>query len=207
MKVNIENLKGYNKELPGWEAQKTMAPGESPLYRTVPEDHFKAGVMALIYEEDNEHFIVIIERARNNPNDKHAGQLGFPGGKYEVQDGDMLSCALREVEEEIGVTQAAINNVLPLSTLYVFASNFNVFPYLGFLSHKPKFTAQKSEVHDIITVPISKILDPAVKSVKDIKVRELFIPKAPYYDLDGKVLWGATAMIMSEVEWLIKKTI
>ena len=194
-------------DLPGWEGQKQMAPGENPLYRKVPKDHKLAAVMALLYTLEEESHIILIERAHGNVQDKHAGQLGFPGGKFEEDDSDMLQCALREVEEEIGVSPKDIFVVGPLSPLYVFASNFHVFPYIGLLSSKPQFTIQTSEVHKVITVPLATIMSNENKATKNISVGEHVIKDVPYYDIEGKALWGATAMIMSELESALKPII
>lgn len=200
----VRSLQG---ELPGWAAQKAMAPDVGSRYKELSADHRLAAVMALIHEDESgKSNIIIIERARHNDNDKHAGQLSFPGGKYEDEDGDMLVCALREVEEEIGLSADHIEVLGPLSRLYVFASNFLVYPFVGYVKGVPKFYKQDSEVHSIISVPMEVLLADHNKLTKDIDVRGSKLQDVPYYQIGDQALWGATAMIMSELEHLLLKT-
>ncbi len=203
MELKIEVLrKALTSGLPGWTAQKRMSPSVNDRYLQLSEDYSLAGVMALIYF-DSEYKIILIQRAQN-PNDRHAGQLGFPGGKYETTDGDMLTCALREVGEEIGIPSGQIDVVGPLSTLYVFASNYLVHPFLGILNTPPTFIAQESEVEQVLSVPLSTILDEDTKRKKDITYPRGVLRDVPYYSIGDKVLWGATAMMMSEVEEVLR---
>jgi len=207
MKTDKKALSKALQELPEWTAQKKMAPGQNPLYRKVPKEHKLASVMALIYpEQDGADHILLIQRALND-NDRHGGQLGLPGGKYEPEDGTMLACALREVHEEIGIAPDLVTIVGPLSPLYVFASNFYVYPYVGLLDQKPRLTLQESEVQRVISLSVAALLDENTKGTTDIQLSGTTIPEVPYYAVDGRVLWGATAMIMSELEAVIYKTL
>lgn len=208
MNLKYNLLKESLVSPPGWKAQKIMAPSYNDKYRSLTHNYKSAGVMALLYKEKGEDYIIIIERSRSNPNDKHAGQLSFPGGKYEDSDLDILSCAIREVEEEIGITKDYIHVLGPLTQLFVFTSNFLVFPYVGYLNVEPIFSIQESEVHAVHTVPVSHLLTPDTKKTKDIiSDSGITLHNVPYYDLEGKELWGATAMILSELEIIISQTI
>jgi len=205
MNIPLEKLRQRLQEpLPGWSAQQLMSPSVDGRYRKVPDEHRKAGVMVILYPHEGEDHVIIIQRA-DVKGDKHGGQLGFPGGKYEEEDGDMLTCALREVEEEIGLPIDYIDVVGALSPLYVFASNFLVSPFVGYVSEKPKLIPQEEEVGDILHVPFSKLWDTTYKMRKDITVHETILKDVPYYDISGKVLWGATAIMMSELEVLVKE--
>lgn len=201
MLIDIQKLTHQLQQpLPGWDGQVKMAPLADARYREEKADSRKAAVMALIYPEtDGSHHIICIQRAIH-PLDKHSGQISFPGGKYEETDASMLDCALREVEEEIGIRPDEIKVLGALSPLYVFASNFMVQPYVGYLDKKMDYTIDPGEVHDVVSMPIRDLLDDNVKKIKDIDVSVGKISDVPYYDLKGHVLWGATAMIMSELE-------
>jgi len=205
MIIDAKRLKEIlNSDLPGWAAQQLMSPAKDPRYRQLPDDYRKAAVMALLYPDAvGNYCVILIERAKHNSNDKHAGQIGFPGGKYETDDGDMLTCALREVEEEIGIAAAEIDVLGPLSELFVFASNFLVQPFVGVLADVPSYTIQESEVHSVLDVPLSVLMDQHTQGVTDIIIRDQKITDVPYYDVNGKVLWGATAMMMSELQQAI----
>jgi len=205
MNIDIELLKNrLQLPLPGWEAQQKMAPEVNDRYRQLPESYRKAGVMALIYKgDDKDHKIIIIRRAAD-PRDKHAGQLGFPGGKYEESDTDMQACAIREVYEEIGVNTNTIQVLGALTPLYVFASNFLVSPYVGYIDHKPELTLQESEVAEVLHVSLAELFDESQKMKKDISIGNGLLKDVPYYNINGNVLWGATAIIMSELEAVCK---
>jgi len=191
------------KELPGPEAQFRMSPPRTESkYRTPASDAKKAAVMVLFYYKDQDLTFVIIERSASHPRDKHGGQLSLPGGKYEDTDIDLAHCALRETQEEIGIMATDIRLIGALTPIYVFVSNFAVSPYIGFLDSRPTFLPQPSEVSAILEVSIVNVFHPSSKGIKRVQAHDLLIPNMPYYDLEGKTLWGATAMVLSEVEAL-----
>ena len=90
-------------ELPGQEAQYKMTHAVRRTYKPAPDDARVACVMALFYEKNEEPHITFIQRTSKNPNDRHGGQIGFPGGKSEEEDSSHEETARRETEEEVGV--------------------------------------------------------------------------------------------------------
>ncbi len=205
-KLLTQIYKEINNGLPGEVAQNKLSPVISnSKYRLAPEDHKKACVMGIIYPEGNELRMAFIERTFSHPDDKHGGQISFPGGKLEVEDETYLIGALREVEEEIGIPPEEINVIGQLTDLYVFASNFLVYPFLGYMEHAPAFIPQESEVASIVSFPIENLLSADIIDTKDLQVRNRVMKDVPYYKLNQHVLWGATAMITSEIVELIKR--
>ncbi len=203
----IDNIKSaLALDLPGQYYQNLMSPVEAhEKYRIVPKDHRVACVMALIHlKPDGQLYITYIERASSHPDDKHAGQIGLPGGKFEDEDESLVICALREVEEEIGVKGGDIIILGELTSLYVFASNFLVYPFVGYIDYEPKYTPQIEEVAGIIEVPLSNLSDPQFKTSKPKKLVNGLETAVPGYNIDGHFLWGATAMISSELERLLE---
>ena len=98
----IQNLeKRLYQDLPGEAYQNLMAPLGSEKYRTITPDHKVACVLALLFPKENEWYISLIERASQHPEDKHAGQISFPGGKLDANDYSYEDCALRETYEEM----------------------------------------------------------------------------------------------------------
>jgi 8-oxo-dGTP pyrophosphatase MutT (NUDIX family) len=190
-------------DLPGMEAQAKMAPVHPERYNQVSDDHRIACVMIVIYPKNQEWHLCLIKRSTENPDDKHAGQLSFPGGQLDDQDDSYEDCALREIHEEVGIAPEDVGILGSLTPLYVFVSNFLVHPFVGFCSEYPDWKPQKSEVDEIIEVPVKNILKSKNKGLTDIIVRDTTIPKTPYYDIQNQKLWGATAMIMSELEHII----
>ena len=108
--------------------------------------------------------------------------------------------ALREAREEVGVDAAQVQVLGRLSSLYIPVSNFLVHPYVGWLDEKPDLTPEESEVAEILEIPLPHLQRNKTIGETSIQVGEdLTIDNVPYYDLFGHVLWGATAMMTSEL--------
>ena len=187
--------------LPGQEAQFRMAHvARGSFAGSVPNDARPAAVLALFYPSNDAWRIVLIERESHNPRDRHKGQISFPGGAFEQQDRSLADTALREAEEEIGVDASAIQLLGQLSSLYIPVSNFNVHPFVGFLEKTPLFRPQPREVKAVLEAPFQLFLEPQNRSLTTIEVHENFsLSDVPFFNVHGKVVWGATAMIMSEL--------
>lgn len=196
----IEKIKSnLEKPLPGRDAQLKMAPLSRHRKMDVPDHARQAAVMATLFPKEDEWNIIFIKR---NPNDRdrHGGQISFPGGKVEAEDNTFLDTALRETEEEIGIPQNDIQVLGALTELYIPVSNFQVFPYLGFMEKEPTYQLQEEEVSGILEVPFPHFENPANSRLIDLPVNDVLTMKnVPYFDIHGKVLWGATAMMMSEL--------
>lgn len=197
----IEKLQVKLQEpLPGPSAQYQMAHAARKTALPVPEHANKAGVLALFYPKQKDWHIVLIERGGHHPKDRHKGQISFPGGRYEEQDGNLSITALREAEEEVGVNASQVSLLGPLSSLYIPVSNFAVHPFVGFVEQRPQFVPQESEVKAILEVPYQKLADPTTVELIDMKITEQIILKqVPYFNINGKIVWGATAMMLNEL--------
>ncbi len=191
--------RNLNMPLPGKEAQQEMAPSSRRRYVEAPADAKIACVLALLYPKDGAEHLVLIER-QGHPNDRHRGQIGFPGGKLEPTDDSNAAGALREAEEEVGVPTHQVNLIGALTELYIPVSRFKVFPFVGYSEQRPDFIRQESEVKSILEVPFDTFFSESVRKQKDIRVaKNITLPRVPYFDLEGHVVWGATAMMLSEL--------
>ena len=132
------------------------------------------------------------------------GHWDLPKGKLEKYE-TKKDAALREVEEEIGIPSDQISILGQLTDLYVFASNFMVYSFVGHMENAPKFIPQESEVASIVSFPINRLLTAEIIDTKDLQVRNIILKDVPYYKLNQHVLWGATAMITSEIVELINR--
>jgi 8-oxo-dGTP pyrophosphatase MutT (NUDIX family) len=199
--------KRLSNGLPGREAQLKMAAHTTRKgYLKAPPEANQAGVLALLYPKQAEWHIVLIERGSSNPNDRHRGQISFPGGRYEEQDQYLSNTALREAEEEVGVDAGQVELLGPLTDLYIPVSNFQVAPYVGFTEITPRFVPQEEEVQGILEVPVRELIRPENLKMKDLIIREGFtLKQVPYFHLMNKVVWGATAMMLSELVEVIKR--
>ena len=163
----------------------------------------KAAVICLFYPDKNNeiHFTLILRKPYEGV---HANQIGFPGGKIENTDKNAQDAALRELEEEIGVPREKPTIIKSLSEVYIPPSNFMVYPFLGYLTEKPGFIKDDYEVAEIIAVPLDKLLNSKVK-IQSVKTGNNNI-EVPTFLLENHIVWGATAMILSEVKDLFIRT-
>lgn len=185
--------------LPGRTAQLRMAHFGRLDEITIPENTKKASVMILLYMKNEEWHTVLMRRTSRFKNDKHKGQVSFPGGQSEPTDIDKAATALRETEEEMGLPASSMNVLGALSPLYIPVSNFLVQPFVGYTEDTPNFIPDTTEVETIIETPLSALL-----AKENLKTTDLIIPEGfklndvPYFDVGGNVVWGATSMIISE---------
>src|SRR5690554_4755132 len=155
----------------------------------------KAGVLALFYPKQEQTYLVLIVRS---PGGIHSSQVAFPGGKVENQDKDLSHTAVRETEEEIVISQEKINVITNLSTIYIPPSNYLVYPFIGHVDFEPKFILQEEEVAEVIEIPLYDFLDIKI-TTHNIKASYSSFVGVPAYSINGKLVWGATAMILSEL--------
>lgn len=199
-----------NLALPGEEIQLKMAPVERlrelQLQAQNQSSARRAGVMVLFYPDEKEitKLILILRKTYKGV---HSGQVGFPGGRYEMEDLDLQQTALRETEEEIGVPRSHILVYKQLSEIYIPPSNFMVHPYLGITEQTPSFIPQESEVEDLIEVPLLHFLDESIIITRKLTTSYAVDIEVPAFQLNDFVVWGATAMILSEVRHLLKEVL
>lgn len=160
----------------------------------------ESAVLLLIYKEKAQFRIVFIKR--NEYKGPHSGQISFPGGMVELSDPDYAYTALRETEEETGLNRSEIEILGKLSPLYIPVSNFCVEPYVGWMSSIPDFKPDKNEVQYLICALLSELAD--IKNRKSGKFiyngQEIV---TPHFEIEGEIIWGATAMILNEFMALI----
>ncbi|MGB3619351.1 MAG: CoA pyrophosphatase, partial [Catalinimonas sp.] len=131
----------------------------------------------------------------------HSAQIALPGGRREPADATLIDTALREADEEVGIHPASVTVLGTLSELFVGASNHLVLPVVGTLPRRPDFRLQAEEVDAVIEASVEELARPDRQKVTDLRVRGVDL-RAPYFDVDGRVVWGATAMMLSEFLWL-----
>ena len=196
------------KELPGFSAQNHMA----PMGRKIIDEYLnanispkKSAVLILIYPNANVSgiYVVLIIRTENEKGN-HSGQISFPGGGFNESDSSLADTALRETEEEIGVDRRAVKIIGELSPVYIPVSNYIVCPFVGICDHRPVFRKHNLEVKELLEVEINEFLSESNKTTSEIfmKIRNQKV-NVPCYNIKGKIIWGATAMIISEFEEVI----
>lgn len=185
--------------LPGPDAQYRMSHVLRRSYKAPPQEHKKAAVLLLLYPKNGEAHIVLTERASHHK-DSHSGQMSFPGGRKEETDKNLQETALREAEEEIGVNKSELIVLGSLSHLYIPVSNFLVQPVLAYSENELNFAPEPTEVKEVVEAPMRLILDEKTKMKTNIKISErMTLKDVPYFNVHGKIVWGATAMMLNEL--------
>ncbi|MEP2169716.1 CoA pyrophosphatase [Polaribacter sp.] len=196
-----------NLELPAEASQFKMSPPfrESLLQKRQEEikNAKQSAVLALFYPDaaQKTKFVLILRKTYKGV---HSAQVGFPGGKVEAQDSSLKHTALRETEEEVGVPMQDIKVLKTLTQVYIPPSNFFVQPFIGYSNSTPSFIKQESEVEDIIEVSLSHFLEEKrviTELVSTSYKRDVVVPA---FKLNDYVVWGATAMMLSEIKDLLK---
>lgn len=199
--------KVQNLPLPGKEAHYKMTPPERQQQlakmNLANVKAKQAGVLSLFYPDAAEQTKLLLT-LRNTYKGVHSNQVSFPGGKKELFDTDLKETALRETNEEVGVAPDAIQIIRSLTEVYIPPSNFLVQPFLGYTAEEPQFVLQEKEVAALVIVDFEDFLDDkslftAVKRTS--YAREIEVPA---FNFNNFTVWGATAMMLSEVKELFK---
>ncbi len=193
--------KALNGVLPGEKAHLKMLPPKRIL-KAPPEDTSLiklSSVLLLLFIENNELQVCLIKRPSHMKH--HAGQIALPGGRIEKGE-TALETALRETFEEIGVQSDQINILGSLSEFYVEVSRFQIHPFVGWLTTKPAFKLNPYEVEKTILFPIKQFKAPFSEIEIQTVSGKLNVPCIKF---EGEIIWGATAMILSEFADILKQ--
>jgi len=198
--------KVLNVELPAMNAHRKMAPPNreellknTDFTKVVPK---KAAVMMLFYPKAHQTHLALI--LRNSYNGVHSSQIAFPGGKVEVEDFDLEQTAIRETHEEIGVLPSAINVVRAFTEVYIPPSNYMVYPFLGYCQDALDFELQVDEVAGIVELPLKDFLDDKIIVTNTMITSYAGSIEVPGFQVNEHFVWGATAMMLSELKETLK---
>lgn len=194
--LNIaEKIKiALRKNLPGSVSHKKLLPRNRVLKAALSDTNRikHSSVLLLLFVENDELTACLIKRPKHMKH--HAGQIALPGGR--IEDGETkLETALRETQEEIGITSEQVEILGSLSELYVEVSRFQIHPFVGWLHKKPEFLLNKNEVEKTILFPIKNFGDALGEVELETVTGKLTVPCVHFED---EIIWGATAMILSE---------
>lgn len=192
----------FEKPLPGLPSQLKMAPASRVQELQFAQDAIafakQSAVLILIFPEGGELKTVLIKRSVYDG--IHSGQMAFPGGKKELTDVDFESTALREAGEEIGLRSDQVEMVGQLSDLFLPPSNFLIQVFVAYAAQKPAMSPNEAEVQSIVNVALADLDTEANRMSKDFYAGALKNQvQAPYYFVNNEEVWGATAMIISEL--------
>lgn len=133
----------------------------------------------------------------------HSGQISLPGGRTEEGE-SMVSTALREAQEEIGIDPASIEIIGKLTPMHVIPSNYLVTPVIGRWTkdYSPDFLPERNEVDHIIKSTLQELINQYAIRKADIRVRGYQI-SAPHFWIGNQMVWGATAMMLNEFRQIL----
>ncbi len=202
--LNIETIRAAMalSEFDAVAAQERMAPQPRPLRRSpvTPGQPRLASVLILLFPSEQGLSLVLTRRAEH-PQDVHSGQISLPGGSQEPGETPRQT-ALREANEEVGLAGDA--EILgTLTPIYIPPSDFRVVPVVAYIDMRPTWRADPAEVAAVIECPVEKLLDDRLKAVEDWDLRG-YQMRVPWYNIEGNQVWGATAIMLSELEERIR---
>ena len=185
--------------LPGRDAQLRMAARDADgraFDRAARDDARRGAVLMLLYPHQNQLHLPLIVRPTYDG--VHSGQVALPGGGREPGDADLVATALREAHEEVGILPGNVSVLGALSPLYVFASNYLIQPVVGWATTQPDFRRDPHEVAALVKAPLAELLDERSyrRERWHLRGREADVP---FFAVQGQTVWGATAMMLSEL--------
>ncbi len=193
-----------NHPLPGPNAQHLMA---SDFYKDKKIDitqvtgYKKSAVCLLLFEKNNKpHFLLI---KRPDTHRFHAGQIAMPGGSCDANE-TYEQTALRELHEETGLEITDAHILGRISPFYIPITNFYIQTVVAYLTHPPQCHPSR-EVEQVIEFSLEELLDDRILGETEVYTQGNIKLKTPYFNVQGFVMWGATAMILSEVKELLKE--
>ena len=171
-------------------------PGSGPATR---EDGLQvAAVLAPVFRDvEGTLRTLLVVRSSHG---RHGSQLGFPGGKPEPGDPDLLATALREAEEEVGLDPAAVDVIDTLPPLDTVATGFRVYGFVGRVPSDTVWRLDAVEIAGVLTPAIDLLADPAARA--RLPFRSSTFPDGLLVDgidVEGHVLWGMTLRLLDRL--------
>lgn len=156
----------------------------------------RGAVIIPIFEKDNQLHMLFTKRTEGLRT--HKGQISFPGGKKDQEDGSLLQCALREAKEEIGILPAKFKILGELNQTKTTSSNVLLSAFVAKLEYPFTIHKNEEEVDEIIEVPLSELCESSKWEKKVILVEDVQVETWFFYYND-RIIWGATAQLVKQL--------
>jgi 8-oxo-dGTP pyrophosphatase MutT (NUDIX family) len=153
-----------------------------------------AAVLVPIYLDSGELHAVFTKRREDLSH--HPGEISFPGGRQDFPEEELRVTALREAEEEIGLSPDKVEVVGALPPVGTFVTNYKIHPFVGVIKPGHAWTPQPTEVEVILELSLASLIEGF--EMKRL-VRKGVPFKTPTYTVDGNLVWGATARIVEHL--------
>ncbi len=195
------------ERLPGERSHADLMPVNRPYSSDVKKhakDFRESAVAIVLYEEQDALMSLLIQRPTYQG--VHSQQIAFPGGKRDLEDPSIEYTARRECMEEIAIPTDALNLLGRMTDVYIPVSKFVVAPHIFAVDTLPALTPDAREVDQIIPFNTSRLLDEDSVQFTDMKFGNGFTQKrVPYFEIENRVVWGATAMMLSEFRSILRE--
>ncbi|MDI1353474.1 MAG: CoA pyrophosphatase [bacterium] len=202
----INNLRSsLQQALPGRDAQYRMAPSRRErVGEAAPaEGQFRPSAVMILFcvDDDSSLYIPLIERMPYHG--VHSAQISLPGGKFDRTDVNLERTALRECFEEIGIQDIEVLG--ELTQLHISVSGFLVQPFIGVCkTTNPSMILAEREVKSTVKLKLEDLLNDSNVETGTLEVKDRYKIDTPWFNVGGHKVWGATAMILSELKELIR---
>jgi len=161
-----------------------------------PDEGGRQSAVLILFGPNPEGGENVVLTQRSHGMRSHAGQVSFPGGALEPVDSGPVSAALREAKEEVGLDAAGVQVVAELPPMYLPPSNFVVTPVLAWWARpSPISVVDHREVARVLLAPLAGLTDPARRFT--VSHPSGFV--GPAFEVDGLMVWGFTAGLLSKV--------
>jgi 8-oxo-dGTP pyrophosphatase MutT (NUDIX family) len=163
-----------------------------------PEEHLAAVLVPIV--EDQDAWVVFTRRTDELP--RHAGEISFPGGLSHTVDAALRDTALRETEEELGLSPSEVAVLGALPAVHTFVSSILIVPFVGMLRPRPTFAPNAGEIAEVLQYPLARLADAE---------REVELPRGDHvyrgfaYEMQDNTIWGATAFILHSLIEIVRK--
>lgn len=197
--------RSFNQGLPGHDAFLRMSgylrPDLDAVRRMEPPPR-ESAVLAMLYERAGQAHVLLMLRPEYDG--VHSGQVAFPGGRREPEDVDLWQTALREFREETGAMPAGLRPLGSLSPVYIPPSRSLVTPFVAAVHELGPVAPDPREVAALIEAPVALLLRDDILRTGDRHVHMMGrTMQVPYFDVQGQMVWGATALMIAELRALL----
>ena len=182
------------------EIRKTLAARKKMVI--VDSSLTDSAVLLPIYQRDGKCHIIFTKRTDHLTH--HKGQISFPGGGRHDDDKTLLETALRESREEIGLKEADVRILGELDDAATVTSLYRIVPFVGLIPYPYDFKIDRFEVGEVFGLPLEDLLNNANRKEENLVYGDKII-RVYTYELNGRVIWGATAWILNQFLEILRK--